>query len=46
MTDKNKEKITEVSNGMGFAKDWLEGVLRWGYGLKAVLPFSGCYPRP
>jgi hypothetical protein len=29
MTDKNKEKITEVKNGTGLAKDWLEGVLRW-----------------
>jgi hypothetical protein len=39
--EKKEETITEVSNGMGFAKDWLESVLRWGYGLKAVLPLSG-----
>jgi hypothetical protein len=41
MTETDKEKITEVSNGMDFAKDWLGGVLRWGCGLKAVLPLSG-----
>jgi hypothetical protein len=45
MTETDKEKITEVSNGIGFAKDWLEGDLRWGCGLKVVLPLTECYPR-
>jgi hypothetical protein len=28
--ENKEEKESEVKNGIGFAKDWLEGVLRWG----------------